>query len=114
MEILTSIQISGLKIHFGAEFVELGEFIVVEVGSESLDELGSGSGGELLGFFLLDFFRRGVLSGFLGNRAILRQVPLFAAIEALSFPHELSLFIGLKSVGFDAFSPLKASSCSSR
>ena len=41
MEILTSIQISGLKIHFGTEFVELSEFIIVEVGSEGLDELGS-------------------------------------------------------------------------
>ena len=114
MEILTSIQISGLKIHFGTEFVELSEFIVVEVGSESLDELGSGGGGELLGFFLLDFFRRGVLSGFLGNRAILSQVPLFAAIEALPFPHELSPLIGLKSVGVDALSALEASSSSSR
>ena len=114
MEILTSIQISGLKIHFGTEFVEPSEFIVVEVGSESLDKLGSGSGGELLGFFLLDFFRRGVLPGFLGNRAILRQVPLFAAIEALPFPHELSPLVGLKSIGFDAFSSLKASSRSSR
>ena len=113
MEILTSIQISGLKIHFGTEFVELGEFIVVEVGSESLDELGSGGGGELLRFFLLDFFWRGVLSGFLGNRAILRQVPLFPAIEALPFPHELSPLVGLKSIGFDAFSLLKASSHSS-
>ena len=72
MEILTLIQTSGLKIHFRTEFVELSEFVVVEVGSESLDELGSGSGGEFLGFFLLDFFRWGVFSGFLGNWAILR------------------------------------------
>ena len=114
MEILTSIQISGLKIHFGAEFVELSEFVVVEVGSESFDELGSGGGGELLGLFLLDFFWRGVLSRFLWNRAIFCQMTLFAAIEAFPFPHELSLFVGLKGVGVDAFPSLKVSSCSSR
>ena len=113
MEILTSIQVSGLKIHFGTEFVELGELVIVKVGGEGFNELGSRSGGELLGFFLLDFFQLDVLSRFLGNRAVLRQVSLLATIEAFSFPHELSLFVGLEGVGVNAFPSLEVSSCSS-
>ena len=114
MEILTSIQISGLKIHFGTEFVELSELVVIKVGSEGFNELGSGGQGELLGFFLLDFFRLGVLLGFLGNRAVFRQVTLFAAVEAFPFPHELSSFVGLKGVGVNVFPSLETSSHSSR